>query len=30
MGALLGVTALIHLLLAFVPASHHHVGVDPP
>lgn len=28
MSALLGVTALVHLLLAFVPTSHHHPGVD--
>jgi TRAP-type C4-dicarboxylate transport system permease small subunit len=28
MSGLLGVTALIHLLLAFAPTTHHHPGVD--
>jgi TRAP-type C4-dicarboxylate transport system permease small subunit len=29
MGVLLALTALVHLLLAFAPAAHHHPGVDP-
>jgi TRAP-type C4-dicarboxylate transport system permease small subunit len=28
MSALLGVTALVHLLLAFAPTTHHHPGVE--
>jgi TRAP-type C4-dicarboxylate transport system permease small subunit len=28
MCGLLGVTALVHLLLAFAPTMHHHPGVD--
>lgn len=28
MGGLLGLTALVHLLLAFAPAAHHHPGVE--
>lgn len=28
MSGLLGVTALVHLLLAFAPTGHHHPGVD--
>jgi TRAP-type transport system small permease protein len=28
MGALLALTALVHLLLAFAPTTHHHPGVD--
>jgi TRAP-type transport system small permease protein len=28
MSALLGLTALVHLLLAFAPTSHHHPGVE--
>jgi TRAP-type transport system small permease protein len=28
MSALLGLTALVHLLLAFAPTAHHHPGVD--
>jgi TRAP-type C4-dicarboxylate transport system permease small subunit len=28
MSGLLGVTALVHLLLAFAPTTHHHPGVD--
>jgi TRAP-type transport system small permease protein len=28
MSGLLGVTALIHVLLAFAPTAHHHIGVD--
>jgi TRAP-type C4-dicarboxylate transport system permease small subunit len=30
MSLLLAVTALIHGLLAFVPTTHHHPGVDAP
>jgi hypothetical protein len=26
---LLALTALVHLLLAFAPTTHHHPGVDP-
>jgi TRAP-type C4-dicarboxylate transport system permease small subunit len=29
MSGLLGLTALVHLLLAFAPTDHHHPGVDP-
>jgi len=29
MSGLLGVTALVHLLLAFAPTEHHHAGVEP-
>jgi TRAP-type C4-dicarboxylate transport system permease small subunit len=29
MSGLLGLTALVHLLLAFAPTEHHHPGVDP-
>ena len=29
MSGLLGLTALVHLLLAFAPTAHHHPGVDP-
>jgi TRAP-type C4-dicarboxylate transport system permease small subunit len=28
MSGLLGLTALVHLLLAFAPTTHHHPGVD--
>jgi TRAP-type transport system small permease protein len=28
MSVLLGLTALVHLLLAFAPTTHHHPGVD--
>jgi TRAP-type transport system small permease protein len=28
MGALLALTALVHLILAFAPITHHHPGVD--
>jgi TRAP-type C4-dicarboxylate transport system permease small subunit len=28
MSALLALTALVHLLLAFAPTTHHHPGVD--
>lgn len=28
MSGLLGVTALVHLLLAFAPTTHHHPGVE--
>jgi TRAP-type C4-dicarboxylate transport system permease small subunit len=28
MSALLGLTSLVHLLLAFAPTTHHHPGVD--
>jgi TRAP-type C4-dicarboxylate transport system permease small subunit len=28
MSALLGLTALVHLLLAFAPTEHHHPGVE--
>jgi TRAP-type transport system small permease protein len=30
MSGLLGLTALVHLLLAFAPTTHHHPGVDEP
>jgi hypothetical protein len=31
MGALLALTSVVHLLLAFAPTAHHHPGVhqDP-
>jgi len=29
MSGLLGLTALVHLLLAFAPTEHHHPGVEP-
>lgn len=28
MSGLLGVTALVHLLLAFAPTTHHHPGIE--
>lgn len=28
MSVLLGLTALVHVLLAFAPTTHHHPGVD--
>jgi TRAP-type transport system small permease protein len=28
MSALLGITALVHLLLVLRPVKHHHIGVD--
>jgi TRAP-type C4-dicarboxylate transport system permease small subunit len=28
MGALLAVTGMVHVLLSFAPATHHHPGVD--
>lgn len=30
MGALCGLTALVHLLLLVRPTQHHHIGVDEP